>query len=173
MELPKLRFMKGRWQMSRVALFPGSFDPLTKGHLDTIIKGARLFDQLIIGVFVNTSKQSMFTIDEKVLFIKESTKQLKNVTIIAQEAELTIDVAREYGANYLIRGIRSNKDYEYEKDIARMNQHLAADIETVFFLADEKYSHVSSSLIKEVLKFGGDVSEFLPPAVNQALLNKE
>ncbi|EPH95267.1 MULTISPECIES: pantetheine-phosphate adenylyltransferase [unclassified Enterococcus] len=154
------------------ALFPGSFDPLTMGHLDTIERGSRLFDELIVGVFVNTSKKSLFTIEEKMALIQETVAHLPNVKVIHQESQLTVETAKELGAGFLIRGIRSVKDYEYERDIAQMNHHLDHELETVFLLARPEYSHISSSILKEVIYFGGDVKKYLPPAINEALARK-
>ncbi|MGX7262815.1 pantetheine-phosphate adenylyltransferase [Enterococcus crotali] len=158
--------------MTKIALFPGSFDPLTNGHLDLIERSTKIFDKVIIGVFVNTNKTALFTLEEKLFLIKEAVVDLENVEVIAQETQLTVESAAQLGANFLIRGIRNVKDYEYEKDIAMMNHHLAPELETVFLLADEAYAHVSSSLLKEVLKFGGDVSAYLPKSINQALNQK-
>ena len=158
--------------MKRIALFPGSFDPLTMGHMDTIERGAKLFDELIIGIFVNTSKKSYFTSEEKLAIVKESVKHIPNVRVITQENELTVSVAEKLGAKFQLRGIRSIKDYEYEKEIALMNRHLDQELETVFLLAEPKYSHISSSILKEVWTFNGDVKEYLPEAVYQALEEK-
>lgn len=158
--------------MKKIALFPGSFDPLTNGHVDTIRRGAGLFDELIVGVFVNISKKSLFTPEEKLALITESLKDIPNVRVISQSSELTVETARKLGAQFLIRGIRSVKDYEYEKDIAVMNKHLAPELETIFLLADEKYAHISSSLLKEVMTFGGDVSVYIPPNVYEAIIRK-
>ena len=159
--------------MRKIALFPGSFDPMTNGHLNLIERSAKLFDEVIIGVFINTSKQTLFTPEEKKYLIEEATKEMPNVRVIMQETQLTVESAKSLGANFLIRGIRNVKDYEYEKDIAKMNQHLAPEIETVFLLAEEPYAHVSSSLLKEVLRFGGDVSDYLPPNIYLALTLKK
>ena len=123
--------------MRKIALFPGSFDPMTNGHLNLIERSAKLFDEVIIGVFINTSKQTLFTPEEKKYLIEEATKEMPNVRVIMQETQLTVESAKSLGANFLIRGIRNVKDYEYEKDIAKMNQHLAPEIETVFLLAEE------------------------------------
>ena len=159
--------------MRKIALFPGSFDPMTNGHLNLIERSAKLFDEVIIGVFINTSKQTLFTPEEKKYLIEEATKEMPNVRVIMQETQLTVESAKSLGANFLIRGIRNVKDYEYEKDIAKMNQHLAPEIETVFLLAEEPYAHVSSSLLKEVLRFGGDVSDYLTPNIYHALKQKK
>ncbi|AXG38252.1 pantetheine-phosphate adenylyltransferase [Enterococcus gilvus] len=158
--------------MTRIALFPGSFDPLTMGHLDTIERGAKLFDELIIGVFVNTNKKSYFTSEEKLAIVEGSVKHLSNVRVVGQENELTVNVAEKLGATFLLRGIRSVKDYEYEKEIALMNHHLDQGLESVFLLADPKYSHISSSILKEVWTFNGDIKEYLPEAVYRALEEK-
>lgn len=158
--------------MKKIALMPGSFDPFTMGHLDTVQRGAVLFDEVIIGVFVNTSKQSFFDAAEKVSLIEASVAHLKNVRVVTQSSQLTVEAARKLGAQYLLRGIRSIKDYEYEKEIAQMNRHLAQEIETVFLLAAPEYSHISSSLLKEVLLFGGDVRQYLPEPVYNAIVKK-
>ncbi|MDA3973646.1 pantetheine-phosphate adenylyltransferase [Enterococcus thailandicus] len=155
------------------ALFPGSFDPLTMGHLDTIERGAELFDEVIVGVFVNTSKKSLFSAEERVVLITKAVAHLPNVRVIHQEHQLTVETAKELGVKALIRGIRSVKDFEYERGIAQMNHHLNSELETVFLLAKPEYSHISSSLLKEVLYFNGDVSIYLPPVINEALARKQ
>lgn len=157
----------------KIALFPGSFDPLTLGHLDTIERASHLFDEVIVGIFTNTSKQSFFTIEEKVDLIREACAYLPNVRVIAKQADLTVNIAQELGAKYLVRGIRNMKDYEYEREIMEMNYHLDDTIETVFFLAKSKYTHISSSLIKEVVYFGGDVSDYLTKNIDEAIRRKQ
>ena len=157
----------------KIALFPGSFDPLTLGHLDTIERASHLFDEVIVGIFTNTSKHSFFTIEEKVDLIREACAYLPNVRVIAKQADLTVNIAQELGAKYLVRGIRNMKDYEYEREIMEMNYHLDDTIETVFFLAKSKYTHISSSLIKEVVYFGGDVSDYLPKNIDEAIRRKQ
>ena len=157
----------------KIALFPGSFDPLTLGHLDTIERASHLFDEVIVGIFTNTSKQSFFTIEEKVDLIREACAYLPNVRVIAKQDDLTVNIAQELGAKYLVRGIRNMKDYEYEREIMEMNYHLDDTIETVFFLAKSKYTHISSSLIKEVVYFGGDVSDYLPKNIDEAIRRKQ
>lgn len=159
--------------MKKIALFPGSFDPLTMGHVETIRRGAKLFDELIIGVFVNSQKKSLFTTEEKVQLIEEAVKDFPNVRVVSQETELTVSTAKRLGAQFLLRGIRSIKDYEYEREIMEMNQHLEPEIETVLLLATSKYSHISSSLIKEVMLFGGDVQAYLPENVYQIMMEKK
>lgn len=156
----------------KIALFPGSFDPFTNGHLNTVERAAALFDEVIIGVLTNTTKQGLFTSEEKVTLIEEATKHLTTVSVMNQKAGLTVDIATELEAQFLIRGIRNMTDYEYEKNIASMNKQLNSNIETVFLLADEAYSNISSSIIKEIAKFEGDVSAFVPQNVNLAMSEK-
>lgn len=158
--------------MKNIALFPGSFDPLTMGHLSTIERGAQIFDEVIVGIFVNTNKKSLFSTEEKVQLAKEAVHHLSNVRVISQETELTVQTARRFGAKFLLRGIRNFNDYEYEKEIRTMNRHLDSEIETVFLMAETQYSHISSSLLKETLFFHGDVKEYLPTNIYQALQKK-
>lgn len=153
----------------RIALFPGSFDPVTNGHLNTIEKASKLFDELVVGVFTNTTKQTLFTATERQAFIEDEVKNLKNVSVRLCDNDLTINIANELGADYLVRGIRNQMDYEYEKSIAVLNKHLSSHIETIFLISDEEYNHISSSMIKEIAKFTGDVSDFVPKTVNEAL----
>lgn len=155
--------------MEKIGLFPGSFDPLTMGHLDTIERGAKLFDKLYIGVFVNTNKHSFFPVEEKVQLVKEAVAHLENVEVVSQETELTVTTAERLGANFLLRGVRNLKDYEYEREIMEMNRHLAPWLETVFLVSKSEYSHISSSLLKEVLMFNGDVQKYLPKNVYAAV----
>ncbi|WP_265457416.1 pantetheine-phosphate adenylyltransferase [Enterococcus sp. HY326] len=158
--------------MKKIALFPGSFDPLTNGHVDTIRRGALIFDEVIVGVFVNTTKKSFFTPEEKLQLTSAALADFQNVRVIAQSRQLTVDSAKELGANFLLRGIRSVKDYEYERDIAAINKHLSSELETVILLSSEEYAHISSSMLKEVIQFGGNVEKYLPPVINQAIQRK-
>ncbi|WP_207940821.1 pantetheine-phosphate adenylyltransferase [Enterococcus sp. DIV2402] len=155
--------------MKKIALFPGSFDPLTMGHLDTIERGSKIFDELYVGIFVNTNKHSFFSVEEKVKLVNDAVAHLPNVTVISQETELTVTTAQRLGASFLLRGVRNMKDYEYEREIMEMNRHLDPNLETVFLVAKSEYSHISSSLIKEVLLFGGDVQKYLPKNVYEAI----
>lgn len=158
--------------MKKIALFPGSFDPFTSGHLNTVERASQLFDEVIVGIFTNTTKKGLFSLEEKVRLTEEATRFLDNVRVVAQSEGLTVDIADQLGAKFLIRGIRNITDYEYEKNIAAMNAKLNSQVETVFLLADESYSNVSSSIIKEIAKFHGDVSSFVPLCVNQAIIEK-
>lgn len=155
----------------KVAIFPGSFDPLTLGHLDLIKRGSALFDQLAVAVMTNETKNPLFTVDERVEQVKLAVSGLSNVSVITSNG-LTVELMNKIGADYLMRGLRNSKDFEYEKDIAAMNQFLDSEVETVFLLADPKYQHLSSSLLKEVAIHGGDISAYLPANINEALDKK-
>lgn len=158
--------------MSKKALFPGSFDPLTNGHVDTIQRAAKLFDEVIIAVLTNTSKVSLFNSNEKIDLIEKSVQHIENVKVISHVGGLTIDLAKDLEITAMIRGMRNTLDFEYETNIALMNKQLNEEIETVILLADEKYRFLSSSLIKEVARFGGDISAFVPKVVNEAIKEK-
>ena len=158
--------------MTKIALFPGSFDPFTNGHLNTVERAAELFDEVIIAVVTNTTKVGLFTSDEKIELINLSISHLDNVEVIAQSEGLTVDIAEELGAKFLVRGIRNMTDYEYEKNIASMNKQLKPNVETVFLMADDRLSNVSSSIIKEIAKFKGDITAFVPSEVEKAIAKK-
>lgn len=158
--------------MTNIALYPGSFDPVSNGHIDMIRKAATLFDRVVVGVATNASKKALFTADEKVKLIQDNLNDLSNVDIVKHTGGLTVDLAVELRANILLRGLRSVKDFEYETNIAAMNKTQNKDIETIFLMADEKYRFVSSSLIKEVAMFGGDISGLVPENVNAAIKKK-
>ncbi|MFD1392933.1 pantetheine-phosphate adenylyltransferase [Lacticaseibacillus jixianensis] len=151
------------------AIFPGSFDPFTNGHLDTVARAAKMFDTVVVAVMTNTAKRPLFTAAEKLALIKGATAGLANVDVVAAPAMLTVKFAQQIGATVLVRGVRSGKDLDYEQDIAEMNQVLSPQLETVLLLADKRYRFLSSSLIKEVATFGGDVSSLLPANVNAAI----
>ena len=155
----------------KVALFPGSFDPLTLGHLDLIKRGSALFDQLAVAVMTNSSKHPLFSVDERINQVKEAVAGLSNVSVITSQG-LTVDLMNQMGADYLLRGLRNGRDFEYEKDIAAMNQFLDDQVDTVSLLADPKYQHLSSSLLKEVAMAGGDISAYLPANINADLQKK-
>ncbi|EOT47579.1 MULTISPECIES: pantetheine-phosphate adenylyltransferase [Enterococcus] len=158
--------------MEKIGLFPGSFDPITLGHLDLIKRSAAIVDHLYVGVFQNTHKVGLFSNQEKVDLVKKCVSDLENVTVIAQESELTIQTATKLQATVLFRGIRSVKDYEYERDIALMNHDLAPTIETIILFSKPEYAHISSSLIKEIWHFNGEINSFVPRDVKLALEHK-
>lgn len=155
----------------KVALYPGSFDPLTNGHLDIIQRASRLFDKIVIGVGTNTSKTPLFSTKEKIVLIKEVTKEFKNVDVL-EVSGLTVDVMDNLNAKYMIRGLRNENDYLYERDIAEMNRSLRPDLETVILMAHHENQNIASSMIKEIAHFGGDVSKLVPTAINKALEKK-
>lgn len=159
-------------EMTKIALFPGSFDPFTNGHLDTVERTSKLFDQVVIAVATNTSKNALFSLEEKKTFIKKSVEHIENVRVTEHSGGLTVELAKKIGAVTLVRGLRNNADFEYESTIATMNKIQHKDIETVFLMSNEKYRFLSSSLIKEVAMFGGDVSSLVPDVVNKAIKKK-
>lgn len=151
-----------------IAVFPGSFDPLTNGHLDLIARASRMFDQLVIAVGQNTSKQGVFSPAERVAFIEASVATLPNVSVRIENG-LTVAFMQEINATVLVRGLRNSVDFEYEQGIAGMNRALDANIDTVCLMADPQYQFVSSSLLREVARFGGDLTKLVPPVVAHAL----
>ncbi len=146
------------------AIYPGSFDPVTNGHLDLVARGAKLFDQLIVAVLRNSSKNPLFSVAERVEMLREGTSAFDNVEIATFEG-LLVDFARERGAHAVLRGIRAISDYEYELQMAHMNRRLNPDVETIFLMPDAKYSYVSSRLVKEVFRVGGSVEGLVPQLV--------
>lgn len=154
-----------------IAVFPGSFDPLTNGHFNLIKRASRLFDCLIVAVGVNNEKNTLFTSDEKIAMIKKSVVNFSNVSVVAEKG-LTVNFVKKMQANVIVRGIRNIKDYEYEVEIANMNRYLEQRIETIFLLPDVGDAFISSSVLKEVFFDGGDVSSLVPSVVQEALLVK-
>jgi pantetheine-phosphate adenylyltransferase len=154
-----------------VAVYPGSFDPITNGHIDVIRRGTKVFDRLIVAVADNPAKQSLFTKDERVEMIKEATKSFRNADVDAFDG-LVVDYVRRKKASVILRGIRTISDFEYEYQMALTNRTFAPDIETVFVMTHEEYSFVSSRLIKEAVSMGGDVSSFVPKEVEARLKKK-
>jgi pantetheine-phosphate adenylyltransferase len=154
--------------MTVKALYPGTFDPPTNGHIDLIQRGARLFDQLIVAILVNPVKNPLFTVEERVEMLKEATGSISNVRIATFNG-LMVEFARQRGVSAVLRGIRAISDYEYEFQMALMNRRLAPEIETVFLQPAGRYSFVSSRMVKEVFSLGGDVTGLLPPNVLKRL----
>jgi pantetheine-phosphate adenylyltransferase len=153
-----------RTYTKRTAVFTGTFDPLTLGHLDVIRRGVQLFDHLVVGIGVNPNKQMLFTIDERVALVEEVVSRFENVTVEPFH-ELAVQFVRRLGARIILRGVRTLSDMEYEFSMTLTNARLDPEIETVFLMADGEYSHVSSSLIKQVAHFGGEPAlvRFVPP----------
>lgn len=153
---------------AKAAIYPGSFDPVTNGHLDVIQRALRIFDHVVVAVANNTNKKSLFSIKERVDLLKDVTKGMKGVEVDTFDS-LVIDYARRKKVNVLIRGLRMTSDFDYEFQIALTNRRLAEDIETVFLMPSEHVSFLSSSLLKEVASLNGDISTLVPKAVEQAL----
>ncbi len=160
----------------RIGLYPGTFDPVTHGHLDIIRRGAQLVDRLVIGVAINRDKGPMFTLEERVAMIEAECAELSKETgteIVAHPFEnLLIHCARDVGAQVIIRGLRAVADFEYEYQMVGMNRSLDSTIETVFLMADAKHQAIASKLVKEIARLDGDVTKFVPPAVKAALYEK-
>ena len=154
--------------MSVSALYPGTFDPPTNGHIDLIQRGAKLFDRLTVAILNNPVKDPLFTVEERVEMLRESTAALSSVSVATFDG-LMVEFARKQGASAVLRGIRAISDYEYEFQMALMNRRLAPEIETVFLQPAGRYSFVSSRMLKEVFSFGGDVSGLVPPNVLKRL----
>lgn len=159
--------------MSRpvTAIYPGSFDPVTNGHLDLIARGAMIFDQLIVAVAQNFDKEPLFAVKERVEMLEAVTFEWKNVEVDVFEG-LLVNYARSEGASVIIRGIRAVSDYEYELQMAMMNRKIEPDIETVFMLPAEAYSYISSRLVKELARLGGPIKDLVPPLVVDRLRSK-
>lgn len=153
------------------AIYPGSFDPVTLGHIDVIERASKLFDFLIIGVLNNSAKTPLFSTEERVNMLKEVTKHLPNVEV-RSFGGLTVDFARECGANAVVRGLRAITDFEYELQIAQLNRVIAHEIDTVFLTTNLKYAYLSSSSVKEVAAYGGDISQFVAPLVEAEVHKK-
>jgi len=148
----------------RVAVYPGSFDPITLGHMDIIERASKLFDTLIVAVMVNQEKKPVFTAHERVAMLEDVTAGIKNVRIAHFEG-LLADFARQNGAETIIKGLRAVSDFEYEFQMAMVNKKLNPDLDTVFLMTSEKYMYLSSRVVKDVGAFGGDLSGFVPPEV--------
>jgi pantetheine-phosphate adenylyltransferase len=155
----------------RLAVYPGSFDPLTNGHVDIIERGARLFDRIVIAILVNLDKSPLFTAEERVAILREVFRDRPNVEVDTFEG-LLVDYVERRGASAIVRGLRAVSDFEYEMQMALMNRRLNSNVETVFMMPAEQYTYVSSRLVKEVVALGGRVSGLVPPLVETRLSEK-
>ena len=156
---------------TKIAVYPGSFDPITKGHLDMIERAAKIFDKVIVCVMVNSSKNYLFTCEERVALIKNVLSGIENVEVDFYDG-LLIDYVRMRKTNIIVKGLRAFLDFEYEFQMALTNKHLDNEIETFFMITSNKHSYLSSTLVKELVKYQGDVSDFLPKNVEKAIQKK-
>lgn len=154
--------------MSKIAIFPGTFDPITLGHQDLIMRAARIFSQVIVAVAENAVKSPLFNFTQRIVLVKNAVAANKSVQVLGF-SNLLVDFAKEHNAEVIIRGVRVTKDFEYELQLANMNRVLSANIETVFLTPAEQYAYVSSTLVKEIAKLGGSVANFVSPDVAKAL----
>jgi pantetheine-phosphate adenylyltransferase len=154
--------------VKRIAVYPGTFDPVTNGHLDLVDRGRRHFDRLVLSILSNEEKQPMFDLEERIGFLREATARWPEVEVATFDG-LLVDYARRVGASVILRGLRAVSDFEYELQMAMMNRRLAPDVETVFLMPSEAYSYVSSRLVREVARLGGEVSGLVPACVARAL----
>jgi pantetheine-phosphate adenylyltransferase len=162
--------------LEKIGIYPGTFDPITNGHTDIIGRAARLLDKLIVGVAINPGKEPIFNIDERVELAREEIKHLENglsdrIEVIPFQS-LLIHFAHEVGATAIIRGLRAVSDFDYEFQMASMNAKMAPDIETVCLMASDKYQFIASSLVKEIAKLEGDVSQFVSPRISEQLIER-
>ena len=156
----------------RIAIYPGSFDPLTSGHVDIIERGARIFDSIIVAILANVEKTPLFSEEERVAIIRDVFKANQNVQVETFNG-LLVDYAQQKQASVLVRGLRAVSDFEYEFQMALMNRHLAPGLETVFMMPAEQYTYISSRLIKEVFTLGGEITGLVPPIVEEQLRAKQ
>jgi len=155
----------------RKAVYPGSFDPVTNGHLDILERSLHVFDHVIVAIANNPRKQQLFTVEERIEFIRSSIGDNPGVVYDSFDG-LLVEYVRQKGARCIVRGLRATLDFEYEFQFAHMNRRLAPELDSVFFMADERHHYISSSLVKEVASLGGDVSGVVPPLVEKALTDK-
>ncbi len=157
--------------MKRIAVYPGTFDPVTNGHIDLVERSLRIFDEVIVAIAVNPKKAPLFSIEERIAMFKESTTKYKNVVIEGFDG-LLVDYVKRKSAVGIIRGLRAVSDFEYEMQMALMNRRLDSEIETVFLMPNEEYSFITSTIVKEAASYGGDVSSLVPKVVVEKLKRK-
>jgi len=153
------------------AVYPGSFDPVTYGHIDIIERAAELVDELVVGVLVNQAKSPLFSIDERVKMLQIVTKEISNVRVV-EFSGLSVDFARSMGAGFIVRGLRAITDFEYELQMSQTNRVLNPQVDTIFLTTNLEYAYLSSTTVKEVASYGGDISRFVTPEVAQAVRNR-
>ncbi len=154
--------------LHRMAVYPGTFDPITNGHIDLVARAARVFTKVIVAIAESPHKQPLLSLDDRILLSRNELSRLKNVEVLGF-SNLLVEFVQQVGAGVLIRGLRAVSDFEYEFQLASMNRHLAPNVETLFLTPDDKYGFISSSLVKEIARLDGDVSEFVSDEVRQAM----
>jgi len=152
-------------------MYPGTFDPITLGHEDLVRRAARLFDKVVVAIAANPAKAPMFSLEERVELAQAALSDVPNVEVSGYDG-LTVDFAQDRGLRVILRGLRAVSDFEYEFQLANMNRHLARDVETAFLTPKETYNFISSSLVREICSMGGDISKFVSPVVNDALMKR-
>ncbi|WP_405225738.1 pantetheine-phosphate adenylyltransferase [Lentisalinibacter sediminis] len=157
--------------MSIAAMYPGTFDPVTRGHEDLVRRASRIFDRIVVAIAANPGKQPMFDLNERVALAEAVLADIPGIEVMGYQG-LTIDFARQHDLGAIIRGLRAVSDFEYEFQLANMNRHLTDEVETVFLTPTERYTYISSSLVREIAMLGGDVGEFVSPLVEKALLER-
>ena len=157
--------------MKKIAVYPGTFDPITNGHLDIIKRGIKVFDEIIVAVALSPGKEPLFSVDERVKMIGEMTSDIPGVSVESFQG-LLIDYLEKHHAHVILRGLRAISDFEYEFQMASMNRKLASKFETVFMMTAEQYSYLSSRFVKEICRLGGKVDCFVPPEINSSLIEK-
>jgi len=156
--------------MKKIAIYPGSFDPITNGHVDLIKRASKIFDEVIIAITQNANKSSFLSIEQRVDAVESSIKSISNTRVLSFNS-LLVDFARDHEAQIIIRGLRAVSDFEYEFQLSGMNKRLNSEIETLFMTPSEEFANISSSLVREILSLGGDISPFVPPQVKTILLD--
>ena len=157
----------------KIGLFTGSFDPITKGHLDVIERASKLFDQLYVGIFYNQNKQGAFAIDDRLEMVQAAVQHLPTVTVITSSKELAVEVARKHGVTSLVRGLRTSQDLDYEAGMDFFNHQLASELETIYLISPPHLQYVSSSRMRELLGFGQDIAPYVPDSVLNYLEKKK
>lgn len=157
--------------MAVSAMYPGTFDPITLGHEDLVRRACGIFDKVVVAIAANPGKQPMFTLEERVALAKSALSEFATVEVTGYDG-LTVDFARANNLKVILRGLRAVSDFEYEFQLANMNRHLTEEVETAFLTPTEKYTYISSSLVREIASMGGDISEFVSPGVRDALLER-
>lgn len=157
--------------MEKTVICPGSFDPVTFGHIDIITRASKLFDRVVVGVFINVNKNPSFSIEERIGFLRKTVGHLPNVEVVGFDG-LLVDCAHKHGASAVVRGLRAVSDFEYEFQMALTNRKLSPQLDTVFLASDAQYTYLSSSIVKNVAALGGDISNFVPEIIHDEIFNR-